>query len=163
VAKKTESNVGFFTDYWLVKIKADGRKDWDKTVGGTQDDNLKSAFQLSDSNFLLFGSSFSGISGDKSVTTRGGADYWVVKLDNNISYKKEQIITFGSITYKDYLSQKTFALTAVSSGGLPISYNIVSGPATVKGNLLTLTGTGTVIVEANQAGNASYDPANNHQ
>jgi hypothetical protein len=50
------------------------------------------------------------------------------------------------------------AATAVPSG-LPVSFSIVSGPATLSGKLLTLTGTGTVVVQAAQAGNSTYLPA----
>jgi hypothetical protein len=36
---------------------------------------------------------------------------------------------------------------------------VVSGPAKVSGNLLTFTGFGTIVVAANQPGNAIYNPA----
>jgi len=52
------------------------------------------------------------------------------------------------------------ALSATSNAGLPVSYNIVSGPATVSGDTLLLTGAaGTVTVKASQSGNAQYYPA----
>ena len=50
-----------------------------------------------------------------------------------------------------------FTLTATASSGLPVSFAVVSGPAFLTGNTLTLTGTsGTVNLRASQAGNASY-------
>lgn len=51
-----------------------------------------------------------------------------------------------------------FALAAVASSGLPVSYT-VSGPATLSGSTLTVTGVGTVTVTASQAGNANYSAA----
>ena len=42
---------------------------------------------------------------------------------------------------------------------LPVGFGIVSGPASISGNTLTVTGAGTVEVEASQAGNANYNPA----
>ena len=48
------------------------------------------------------------------------------------------------------------ALAATSDSGLQISYAVVSGPTSVSGNVLTVTGAGTVVVEARQAGNANY-------
>jgi len=157
--EKTFKCIGFFTDYWLVKLNANGSKDWDKVIGGSDEDNLAVALQTSDNNYILAGSSSSALGGDKSEERKGGPDYWVVKLDNNVDYKKEQTISFGPILYKDYLTQKRFTLAATSSSGLPVSYKITSGPATVKDNQLTLTGTGTVIVEANQTGNTAYNAA----
>ena len=50
-------------------------------------------------------------------------------------------------------------LTASATSLLPITYSVVSGPATVTGNTLTYTGAGTVVVQAAQPGNAYYAPA----
>ncbi|MBK9420033.1 MAG: discoidin domain-containing protein [Flavobacteriales bacterium] len=53
-----------------------------------------------------------------------------------------------------------FALNASASSGLPVSYSVVSGPASVAGSMLTLDGTaGTVTVRAEQAGDATWYPA----
>jgi hypothetical protein len=40
-----------------------------------------------------------------------------------------------------------------------VSYTVLSGPATVSGNVLTITGAGSVTVQASQAGNTLYLPA----
>ena len=50
-------------------------------------------------------------------------------------------------------------LSATASSGLPVTFSVTSGPGTVSGNSLTITGAGTVVVAANQAGNASYSAA----
>ena len=51
-------------------------------------------------------------------------------------------------------------LTATASSGLPVSFEMIEGPATINGNTLTLTGEeGTVRFKATQAGNASWLPA----
>lgn len=73
--------------------------------------------------------------------------------------KSNQTITFNAIADKTYSPGLTQNLTASTSSGLTVSYIVVSGPATLAGNTLTITGAGTVIVEANQAGNATYNPA----
>ncbi len=70
-----------------------------------------------------------------------------------------QAITFPNIPNK-LTTDQPFNLEAQASSGLPISYEIVSGPATVSGNTITLTGqAGEVKVKATQPGNATYDPA----
>jgi hypothetical protein len=51
------------------------------------------------------------------------------------------------------------ALSLAATSGLPVFLEIVSGPATVSGNSITYTGTGTVVVRATQPGNASFAPA----
>ena len=51
-------------------------------------------------------------------------------------------------------------LEATASSGLPVSFEMMEGPATISGNVLTLTGeTGTVKLKASQAGNANWLPA----
>lgn len=49
-------------------------------------------------------------------------------------------------------------LTATASSGLPVAVTLVSGAASLAGNLLTSQG-GDVVVRATQAGNATYAPA----
>lgn len=56
-------------------------------------------------------------------------------------------------------SPSSFALGAVASSGLPVSYQLVSGPATLSGDQLTATGTGIVTVRASQPGNALFNAA----
>ncbi len=69
-------------DYWVVKINASGTKLWDKRFGGSSDDWLETSVLNSDGSLLLGGRSVSGLSGDKSQASRGGKDYWVVKISS---------------------------------------------------------------------------------
>jgi len=51
-------------------------------------------------------------------------------------------------------------LVATASSGLPVSFEMMEGPATINGNVLTLTGeTGVVKFKASQEGNANWLPA----
>ena len=70
----------------------------------------------------------------------------------------DQTITFDPLANKA-TNATPFALTASASSGLPVSFSIISGPATVDADTLTITGAGTVTVRASQAGNANYNPA----
>ena len=78
---KSENNHGA-EDYWVVKIDAQGKKEWDKSYGGNGSDRLVNIMTAPDGGWLLFGSSNSDISGDKSENTKGSLDYWIVKIDN---------------------------------------------------------------------------------
>lgn len=69
-----------------------------------------------------------------------------------------QTVTFapiGGLTY----GSAPITLSATSSSGLAPAFQLVSGPATLAGSNLTITGAGTVIVEAVQAGDATYAAA----
>ncbi|OGX90345.1 hypothetical protein BEN49_23110 [Hymenobacter coccineus] len=68
-------------DYWLIKTDARGRKLWDKRYGGPGDDRLVKLVAAGDGGYLLCGWSTSGAGGDKTAPSRGGDDYWVVKVD----------------------------------------------------------------------------------
>jgi len=70
-----------------------------------------------------------------------------------------QAITFTALTTPISYSTTPIALSATANSGLSVAFSVVSGPATVSGNTLTITGVGTVVVAANQAGNANYAAA----
>jgi MBG domain (YGX type) len=72
--------------------------------------------------------------------------------------KLPQTITFNSLTNQTY-GVAPITLTATASSGLPVTFNVTSGPTTVSSNVLTITGAGTVTVTADQAGSATYSAA----
>ena len=102
----------------------------------------------------------------------GNLDFWKNDVSKKQSYnvgayqdgekvsttQKSQVITFPEITDKVW-GIEPFALQATASSGLPISYTIVAGPATIDNNVLTITGVGNVTVTASQKGNADYKAA----
>ena len=48
------------------------------------------------------------------------------------------------------------ALSAAASSGLPVAFSVLSGPATLTGSTVTITGVGPVVIAANQPGNQNY-------
>ena len=79
---KSENSKGNL-DYWIVKLDSDGKKEWDKTLGGRYYDELKSIEQTHDEGFILGGYSNSPVSGDKTEANIGQGDYWIVKLNKD--------------------------------------------------------------------------------
>jgi len=70
-----------------------------------------------------------------------------------------QAISFPPIPNK-LNNEPPFAIQATTTSGLEVIFNILSGPATIDGNIITLTGdAGLVEVEATQPGGGQYDPA----
>jgi hypothetical protein len=55
---------------------------WQNTIGGSDQDDLRAIQQTTDAGYILGGTSVSNISGDKTENSQGGPDYWVVKLDS---------------------------------------------------------------------------------
>ena len=68
-----------------------------------------------------------------------------------------QTITFNPLPGVTF-GVDPITLTASASSGLPVSYS-VTGPATVSGSILTITGAGLVTVTASQAGDTRYAAA----
>ena len=66
---------------------------WDKTLGGTGNDNLHTVKAVPGGGFIAAGISNSPISAEKSEESRGQYDYWIVRLDagGNLIWEK----TFG--------------------------------------------------------------------
>jgi large repetitive protein len=71
--------------------------------------------------------------------------------------QQSQTISFPNPGTQTYGVPLTLSATATS--GLPITYIVTSGPATVNGSTLTFTGVGSITVQANQPGNAAYSAA----
>jgi hypothetical protein len=53
----------------------------------------------------------------------------------------------------------TYQLSGISSSGLPLSYAVTSGSATISGSTLTVSAAGAVNITASQAGNSTYAAA----
>ena len=62
---KVENGRGAW-DYWIIKVDANGKKVWDKTIGASHRDETSTIVSTPDGGILVAGSSESHISGDKT-------------------------------------------------------------------------------------------------
>ncbi|WP_143436699.1 T9SS type A sorting domain-containing protein [Hymenobacter crusticola] len=81
LAGETNDNGTGNYDFYLVKITAEGKRQWDVHYGGAQHDELRVIRRTADHGFLLAGTSASTTGMDKTQPSRGGQDYWVVKVN----------------------------------------------------------------------------------
>ena len=87
-----------------------------------------------------------------NAATEVTTSFTVAKTTQTIA----SITSIGDKTFGD----APFAVTPLrSSSGLTVTLTVKSGPASISGNTVTLTGAGTVILAANQAGNDDYEAA----
>ncbi|RZJ72573.1 T9SS type A sorting domain-containing protein [Flavobacterium sp.] len=77
---KTSANNGNL-DYWIWKMDEKGEAVWQKSFGGSGIDLLQSIRLTRDGGFILAGTSNSPKSQDKTEDSKGGNDFWVIKLD----------------------------------------------------------------------------------
>jgi|GEM_PF-574158 len=67
-------------------------------------------------------------------------------------------LSFAAVPAKTF-GAAPFTVSATSASPGAVTYSVVSGPATISGNTVTLTGAGTVALQANQAAAGSYSAA----
>jgi hypothetical protein len=67
-------------------------------------------------------------------------------------------LTWATIPAESY-GNAPFTVSASSASSGAITYSVVSGPATISGSTVTLTGAGTVTLQASQAAAGNYGPA----
>jgi len=72
--------------------------------------------------------------------------------------KATQKITFSPLPATFTYGMSPINLSATSDSGLPVAFS-VTGPGSLNGNTITITGAGSVVVAANQAGNGNYSAA----
>jgi uncharacterized delta-60 repeat protein len=102
VAGKTDSFRAGGWDYWVLKLNSTGGVTWQKTYGGTGDDEAYSVQQTSDGGYIVAGwtTSFGA----------GASDAWILKLNStgDVTWQK----TYGG-TGNDY----AYSIQQTSDGG----------------------------------------------
>ncbi len=135
------------------------------TVSATATSGLAVTFNLVSGPATIAGNTVT-ITGAGPVIVRAsqtGSVNYSAALDVDQSFtvgKANQSITFDPIAGVTY-GNAPFAVSGSSNSGLAVTFSLVSGPATVVGNTVTITGAGDVVVRAAQAGSANYNPAPN--
>jgi len=118
-----KSTNGFGTsgsDYYVVRLDAAGNKLWDRVYGGTNTDQSPLLVPTADGGYLLYGKSFSGISGNKSTPAFGFYDIWLVRINAN-----GDILWDKTIGTADQETPESMAAT--SDGGYVLTYTSQSG------------------------------------
>jgi hypothetical protein len=156
---KTHPGRGGF-DYWMVKLDAAGNKQWDKAIGGDNQESLYDLQLTRDGGYILGGFSDSDISGDKTELRRGECerpydwwtcpgDYWVVKLAAEVP--PPQLSAFSPIqglpgTVVTLTGQHLVTTQAVLFNGLAAAFEVVSDSA-VKATVPANAASGNITLE----------------
>lgn len=97
-------------------------------------------------------------------SAEGGAHAMVAELDfyqDTIcppTGQNNQVIQVTQIP-RQFSTNQPFAIEATVSSGLPLTYEIISGPATISDSLITLTGDGGIVTaRISQAGDSNFYP-----
>lgn len=127
---KSSPNYGS-ADYWVVRLAGDGTKLWDRSFGGTGDDQAQQVRRTPDGGFIVAGYSYSPADGNKTSSNRStnvfNGDYWVVRLDEDGNKLWEQ-------TYGGQRNDEGYSVDLASDGGYIVggkSLSDISGNKTV--------------------------------
>lgn len=118
--EKTENSQGG-SDYWIIKLDAAGNIVWQNTIGGNKEDIFNTISTTQDNGYILGGASSSDISGDKTETSLGESDFWLIKLSPNGSIEWQN--TIGGASYDNLTSvnqnlDESFILGGYSQSGI---------------------------------------------
>ncbi|WP_106915758.1 T9SS type A sorting domain-containing protein [Chryseobacterium aurantiacum] len=91
--KKTE-NYGE-GDYWIIKLDKNGRVEWEKNLGGREDDHIRT-LALSSNGYIIGGESRSDRSGNKNVGIEEGTDLWLISLNERGDEQWQRSYTLGN-------------------------------------------------------------------
>ena len=130
-----------------------------------------SGFKFTDTSSVVSGTAptFSttatrlSVAGNYSISLAGGtlsaANYSISLVGGTlvVTGSAPQAIFFPPLP--NFTHGTSVTLTGVSTSGVPLTYAVTAGSATVSGSLLTITAAGTVTVQASQAGNGNYAAA----
>jgi hypothetical protein len=83
---------------------------------------------------------------------------YMTEANQGLHILKSDVRTFQTLTFNapadQIISNAPVVLEATSTSGLPVTFTLISGPATISNNILTWTNTGTITVRAIQEGNS---------
>jgi hypothetical protein len=99
------------TDYWVVKIDANGALQWQKSLGGLADDRANAVTQTTDGGYVVVGTTNS-TNGDVTGN-KGLYDFWVVKLTSTGTIAWQKCLGGTSI-------EEARAVQQTTDGGLII-------------------------------------------
>lgn len=75
----TLQNNGY--DFHLVKLNQQGEEVWEKYFSGKNHDFLSATVNTQEGGFLLAGTSYSGKGLDKKDDSKGGSDFWLIRIN----------------------------------------------------------------------------------
>ncbi|MFY0687210.1 MAG: Ig-like domain-containing protein [Cyclobacteriaceae bacterium] len=132
-------------------------------LSATSSSDLDVSFSIVSGNATVSGDTLT-ITGAGTVNVaadQSGDDHYNAAEQVSQSFevaKADQTITFEALSDKTY-GDEPFVLSATASSGLNVALSVVSGNGELSGDTLTITGTGDIVIAADQVGDAVYNAA----
>jgi Regulator of chromosome condensation (RCC1) repeat len=133
------------------------------TLSAAASSGLPVSYSSSSTNISLISNVVTILgAGTASITaSQSGNSNWVaatpVIQDLVINKAPQTISAFTPIQNTNYSNNETITiLPPLASSDLPVEVTVKSGPATITNNTVSITGAGTIVLAADQAGDANY-------
>ena len=120
-------------DGWVLKVNSFGDKEWQRCIGGTDEDNLFTIIQTADSNYLCANESWSTNGDLLGTVNKGYNDLFIVKLSKTGSILSKAL--FGGSRY-----EQCFSLIQTRSNDYVFAGSAKSNDGDVVGNHLASIG-----------------------
>lgn len=132
-------------DIWVVKLNASGNIQWQKSLGGSNDDTAYTIRQTSDGGYIFAGTSSSD---DGDVNGNTGSNMWIVKLNNAGSIQWQKI--YGDTNFYEV----PLTVIQTSDGGYVIGTNLEDPTNNIYNvSIIKLDTAGTLVWEKNVSEN----------
>ncbi len=138
ITGRTRSYGNGLDDVWLIKTDSEGNKTWDKTYGGTLNDDGSQVRQTTDGGYIIVG--------DVNNNGGGDGDLWAIKTDTNGNMLWDKVFD-GEGRPLSHDSGSSIALT--SDGGYIISGGTFTTQDTYGYNIW--------LIKIDEAGNTLWD------
>jgi parallel beta-helix repeat protein len=138
VAGYTNSDGAGYDDFWILKLEDDGNVTWQKTYGGTGNEEANAIIQTDDDSDGQKDDGYIVVGYTYTYGTSGSADMWVIKLNEwgNITWD----YTYGGI-YADSAN----SIIQTSDGGYIVAgYTVSAGSGSADYWVIKLNSDGTV-------------------
>jgi hypothetical protein len=141
-------------DYWIVKLNSSGILQWEKSLGGSNEDRAYSVYQTNDGGYIVAGS-VKSIDGDITFHHGGIAvqnDFWIVRLDSVGTILWQKSLGGGSMDIAYSIQQTT-------DGGFIVAGSTNSADGDVTGFHGTTTYADVWVVKLNNTGVIQWQKA----
>ena len=140
-------NHGGSSDGWVLKLSANGTKQWQKLLGGSESEEFNSVRQTTDNGYILCG--YTDSSDGNVNENKGKWDWWVVKISQtgNLQWQK---------TYGGTLDDAAKSVKQTPDGG----YIVVGEAGSSDGDVTDLRGNVDYwIIKLDATGNIQWQKA----
>ena len=154
------------TDYWVVKFNDTGSIQWEKSLGGSGNDNARSIEQTHDGGYIVVGESHSS---DGEVVRDGDSgSVWIVKLSDTGAVQWQKVLGCDGHEVASRIHQTSdngyiIAAMADSNGGDVLDHHGLSGIYSYDYWIIKLDSSGALLWEKCYGGSGDDDASDIQQ